>query len=475
MVRALMCATTLAVCTIPAPVFGAVLINEIAWMGTVTSANDEWIELHNTGNTPVTLDGWTLRDGANLEISLTGTIVAGAYGTLERTDDTSASGPALLTYTGALSNAGATLILTRPDGSIEDQVAGGENWESVGGDNTTKETAQYTSIGWITGIPTPNAQNTSAPSTQEESEKGEAETKTSAQDSRNTNFRSGTNEHITLTLPNTALKLSIIAPERVYVHQPFEVEVIPSGIGPDLLDSVTYTWNFGDTHTGTQKEIEHTYGYPGNYSILVHGTFARHEYTARKDIVVLPVTFSLSYSDQGEVQIHNDAHYEVDMSSFVVQGHTSFTFPENSIVLPKATITVPNERIGGLRTSHAFLYDPEGTLVAYVGPETVSAPAPTPRVAGIQSSAVSTESVTQKSQSSSFVFDSDDGEASIHSGTATPIQLKTHATSSLQTTKTNVPENVWPYIGLIAVLVFGMVAVYFGKPTQSEDGEVATN
>jgi hypothetical protein len=39
---------------------GPVVISEIAWMGTSTSANDEWIELYNNSASPVSLSGWLI-------------------------------------------------------------------------------------------------------------------------------------------------------------------------------------------------------------------------------------------------------------------------------------------------------------------------------------------------------------------------------------------------------------------------------
>ena len=79
--------------TPPAPVVAtstpSVVINEIAWMGTEASANDEWIELLNTTNTPVDLTGWTLRaaDGVP-ELTLAGTVSANGYYLIERGHDT---------------------------------------------------------------------------------------------------------------------------------------------------------------------------------------------------------------------------------------------------------------------------------------------------------------------------------------------------------------------------------------------------
>ena len=97
----------------------------------------------------------------NLSINLTGVISPGAFAVLERTSDDSAPGSAFLIYTGALVNTGATLTLRDASGVIVDQVAGGENWQDIGGDNVTKETAQYTTAGWVTDVPTPGSANRS--------------------------------------------------------------------------------------------------------------------------------------------------------------------------------------------------------------------------------------------------------------------------------------------------------------------------
>lgn len=146
--------------TQPVVAHGAILINEIAWMGTSVSPTDEWIELYNDSNEPVSVEGWTLEDNNALAIELTGTIRQGGFAVLERTDDGSVEGKAFLTYTGALSNKGKTLTLRRPDNSVEDQVVGGDNWENIGGDNVTKETAQWVGTRWVTTSPTPGEANT---------------------------------------------------------------------------------------------------------------------------------------------------------------------------------------------------------------------------------------------------------------------------------------------------------------------------
>ncbi len=109
----------------------AVLISEIAWAGTAASANDEWLELYNATDHPITLDGWhlTAADGTP-HIALHGVIPAHGYFLLERTDDSTVSDiPADQIYTGALENGGESLSLTDPSGAVIDTAnANGGAW-----------------------------------------------------------------------------------------------------------------------------------------------------------------------------------------------------------------------------------------------------------------------------------------------------------------------------------------------------------
>jgi hypothetical protein len=108
---------------------GVVLINEIAWAGTIASASDEWIELHNTSPQTIDLAGWQLTDGDDLQITLSGTIHSYGYFLLERSDDqTVASIPADQTYNGSLHNAGERLSLRDPAGNLIDSADGSSGW-----------------------------------------------------------------------------------------------------------------------------------------------------------------------------------------------------------------------------------------------------------------------------------------------------------------------------------------------------------
>jgi hypothetical protein len=101
-----------------------VVVSEIAWMGTTTSYNDEWIELYNNTASAVDLTGWTLNaaDGTP-SILLSGVIPAGSFFLLERTNDDTVPGvPADLIYTGALENGGEDLVLRDDTSTVIDRV-----------------------------------------------------------------------------------------------------------------------------------------------------------------------------------------------------------------------------------------------------------------------------------------------------------------------------------------------------------------
>ncbi|PIZ88859.1 MAG: hypothetical protein COX90_02405 [Candidatus Nealsonbacteria bacterium CG_4_10_14_0_2_um_filter_38_17] len=119
-----------------------VVINEVAWMGTTNSANDEWFELYNNTQNPISLDGWQLisQDGTP-KITLSGIIPANGFYLLERTNDDTV--PGILAdkiYTGALGNSGEYLKLYDNLNNIVDEVNCSEKW--FAGDNKTKQTME---------------------------------------------------------------------------------------------------------------------------------------------------------------------------------------------------------------------------------------------------------------------------------------------------------------------------------------------
>ena len=103
-------------------------------MGTDGSSSDEWIELYNPSPSPVSLEGWVLRSvtDESPRITLSGTIAAGGYYLLERTDDTTISNIqadiAVSFGQGGLNNAGEMLVLENSRGVGMDQAGNSGAW-----------------------------------------------------------------------------------------------------------------------------------------------------------------------------------------------------------------------------------------------------------------------------------------------------------------------------------------------------------
>ncbi len=119
-----------------------VVINEIAWMGTQDSYSNEWIELFNPGESPVSLSGWSIESkNTKLNIALSGQIRAKSYFLLERTDEkTLPNIKADQIYKGGLSNNGLDLSLINSSGKKIDEIDCSLGW--FAGDNETKKTME---------------------------------------------------------------------------------------------------------------------------------------------------------------------------------------------------------------------------------------------------------------------------------------------------------------------------------------------
>jgi hypothetical protein len=102
---------------------GEVVIHELMYAPISGSQNDEYVELHNWGATPIEVGGWRLEDGIRFEIPPGTTIPAGGFlvvakdrqHLLERYVGVLGAANTVGDYAGALSNGGERLRLSRPE------------------------------------------------------------------------------------------------------------------------------------------------------------------------------------------------------------------------------------------------------------------------------------------------------------------------------------------------------------------------
>lgn len=120
---------------------GDVVINEVAWAGSTDSANDEWIELYNSSNQAVDLNGWIIEDDGAPNYNLAGNIAPHGYFLIEKNENAVSTINADQIVSISLANSGDSLILKDSAGVVIDSVNGsGGAWYV--GDATTKATME---------------------------------------------------------------------------------------------------------------------------------------------------------------------------------------------------------------------------------------------------------------------------------------------------------------------------------------------
>jgi hypothetical protein len=436
----------------------AIEISEVVWMGSAASANHEWIELYSPETIDVT--GWTITDGNNLQIELDGTISSGEYAVLERTSDASAPGTAWQIYTGALVNTGATLTLLDATGAVVDRVTGGEDWELIGGDNVTKATAQLSTSGWITSAATPGqaatgiAQAAASDEDQNETEDPEPAVQ------KTTSRKSSSAESIQLTLPDITLQLAIAAPQTTYVNQPVTFAVSPSGVGSTIAQSLHYTWSFGDTDTASGKEAQHAYPHPGNYVVVVEAEYKRQIQRTRHEIVVLPVSLTLTELEGGDFAIQNNSQTEIDLAGYRLIGNKTFTIPDYTILLPRSQIVIKRDKFLTAPTSRMVaLYDHAKGQTAIHLPKQLAARATPPPTERPATSPTPRISAIDDSSRYTFATRANAAEPEGEADEPPPVTSTPQNSQVAAAGATTLPTN-WPQYALVVILLLGIVAVY---------------
>ncbi len=131
----------------------SVVINEVAWMGTIANGDHEWIELYNPGSVDISLSGWTILIDNTVFITIpSGKVIkANKYFLLMRYEDAikfpdpaSLGEESLFVYPSskALSNDGKVMKLRAPSQSIDIDTANSNGGGWPAGNNTTKCTME---------------------------------------------------------------------------------------------------------------------------------------------------------------------------------------------------------------------------------------------------------------------------------------------------------------------------------------------
>lgn len=322
-----------------------ILINEIAWMGTLpktgespqAAANNEWIELYNSGDSNILLGGWKIvaEDGAP-DIALSGTISAGGYFLLERSSDEVV--PAILAdliypyKNNALSNSGEHLFLKDASGAIIDEVDAHLGWPA--GDNDTKETMQRSGNKWITATGTPQALNYVPPV---------ASSIPSSVSPQNTTSAGGSSTNgslISLVIPS----ISTYAGEDLTATVGSNVEFLGNALGfkNEPLENARFWWNFGDGESAEGRSVSHIFQAPARYTVGLHissgGNSASDYMIAEIDPNQVEIA-SVLEGESGFIRLFNPSLNTIDIGFWSIENSSGKKF----MVLPKTKIAAKSE------------------------------------------------------------------------------------------------------------------------------------
>ena len=375
----------------PVGVFAAVEISEIAWMGTVVSANDEWIELHNDGSENVDLTGWALSaiDGVpiiNFSDAVNKIISAGSYYLLERTDDTAVPGiVADLIYTGALSNDGEVLILKDKNGTEIDRINASAGWQA--GDNTSKYTMQKISSSWITATGTPKVVNSSQAVSQNSSSSSQENQSSSASISSSSSSVAEVVASGSVAYNYKSEQISAKAGEDKTAVAGADVVLEGNALGfkKEPLENARYLWTPGDGSSKEGKNIRHIYKYPGNYIavLLVSSGDISTSASDRINIKVIPNELRIIETKREFIKLKNGSGVILDVSGwFLKAGGAIFKFPDYSLVAANSELIISSD-ISGIKFADnnfsAELLYPNGSAAFSYFPPPVSSSSSKPK------------------------------------------------------------------------------------------------
>ncbi len=359
----------------------SVHINEIAWMGTNNSANAEWIELANTSDKSIDLSKWTLTtlDGSPHIIFPSNThISAHGYFLLERTSDKTVPGiTADLIYKGSLSNSGETITLTNSASTTVDVVVSGKKWCAVGGNNVTKETAQRTDTGWITATSTPRATNATTgtvptcTATQNNSGAGTAgtasstsSTTTSTQSTTATTTSQRSTNGPPSFEPIPAVFLNIGHDRAIVAGADVRFSALVTDAAGKLYTRAIVKWTFGDGSAATGASVFKSYHMPGTYAVVVN---AIQGIGSGEDDIIVTVrnaNVTIPSVSKNGITLKNNTQYRLNISLWRLHAATTtFSFPDNTIILPHTSVIFPKEITYLPFTNNVTLLYPNGKEV----------------------------------------------------------------------------------------------------------------
>jgi len=354
-----------------------IIISEIAWMGTNASANEEWIELQNIGSNTVSLSGWgVFKAGGDTQIrSLSGSLSSGQYLLVCRTTPTVTnplSGICGINGTfggGGLVNTGEHIVLKDSLGTIIQNLNFSSGWPA--GDNSTKQTMQWTGSSWITANPTPGSQNSTSGSTGSGGSQNQNNNNGDDEDEEEEDISSSKKNIVYSKI----VKIKTID-NTVPLGSPVKFYLDTRDRNGSNIFRGQFFFNMGDgteLYFSKNEKFEHTYDHEGTYIVTLkyYSTYFEGIDPEITDKITVNITkpgmtVSKIHLD-GSIEIRNSNGKEIDLSDWFLRDNFGkvFKIPKDTYIPANKTIVFNSKRTG-INSNFVALFNPSGGLVSYL-------------------------------------------------------------------------------------------------------------
>lgn len=94
-----------------------------------------------------------------------------------------------------------------------------------------------------------------------------------------------------------------------------------------------FRWNFGDGSVQDGAVLSHIYEYPGEYVVVVYGSFPEGEVTARVNVKVLEAEILIVSASPEKIEIRNNSRHDVNLFGRALASNGEiFAFPRDTII-----------------------------------------------------------------------------------------------------------------------------------------------
>jgi len=351
----------LLVCT-PFLTRAQVVLNEIMYDLSGTDTKREWVEIYNTGASPVTVviggtnSAWRFSDGSQHELGVvSGSVIIppGEYGII--TNDNTGAGFLLdwPSFSGSLFNSSFSLnntedslsLMSSKDGEVLSLASYNSNQGAKGDGNSLQRQAGGT---WIAALPTPGLVNATTAYVPPD-DSGDNSGTTTATSTQEVvvppSGDGGVSVHSSqANLTSVEIKSPSVGVGRkryVTVGTPITFDAWTKDTGSL---SGNYFWSFGDGSSAVGIKTSHTYLFSGIYNVVLNANFNGQEAVSRTFVKVFNPEIKIKQIDTtaGFVELVNNSTVETNLFGWYLGcDNNSFSFPRDTIVSSKDSLKIP--------------------------------------------------------------------------------------------------------------------------------------